>query len=131
MGLRIMQSEEAGGLRGGKKKAAHYYRSVPGRLGESTRCGKPSYTKRQRAAMAERPTVKNFQARQALAQEIYHDETQYELWAEKHRAAIQEQRRHGVKKKKDGSPVIPIRLWDYVKKFCMDAEGNIVDVTTL
>jgi hypothetical protein len=60
--------------------------------------------------------VKAFSQVSAQASAILRDPVQREAWAEKHRAALREASRHQRMPDAKGKPVVPARLYDYVKK---------------
>ena len=92
-----------------------YLRRLLGRPGWAVLCNKPKYSKTQQKQMGEREMVKKFTDINALAKAIYNDATLRAEWEQRHQEALQKTRRH-PKKGKDSKPVIPVRLWDYIKK---------------
>lgn len=101
---------------GGSIDKDHYLRPLPGRPGYAAYCHKPDYSKKKRKEMSERPMVKAFSQVSAQASAILRDPVQREAWAEKHRAALREASRHQRMPDAKGKPVVPERLYDYVKK---------------
>ena len=101
---------------GGSIDKDYYLRPLPGRLGYAAYCHKPDYSKKKRKEMAERPMVKAFSQVSAAASAILRDPVQREAWAEKHRAALREASRHQRMPDAKGKPVVPARLYDYIKR---------------
>ena len=101
---------------GGAIDKDYYLRPLPGRLGYAAYCHKPDYSKKKRKEMAERPMVKAFSQVSAAASAILRDPVQREAWAEKHRAALREASRHQRMPDAKGKPVVPARLYDYIKR---------------
>ena len=101
---------------GGSIDKDHYLRPIPGRLGYAAYCRKPDYSKKERKEMAERPMVKAFSQVLTEASAILRDPVQREAWAEKHRAALREASKHQRMPDAKGMPVVPARLYDYIKR---------------
>ncbi len=101
---------------GGSIDKDHYLRPLPGRPGYAAYCHKPDYSKKKRKEMSERPMVKAFSQVSTEASAILRDPVQREAWAEKHRAALREASRHQRMPDEKGKPVVPARLYDYIKK---------------
>ena len=101
---------------GGSIDKDHYLRPLPGRPGYAAYCHKPDYSKLKRKEMSERSIVKAFSQVSTEASAILRDPVQREAWAEKHRAALREASRHQRMPDAKGKPVVPARLYDYIKK---------------
>ena len=101
---------------GGSIDKDHYLRPLPGRPGYAAYCHKPDYSKLKRKEMSERSIVKAFSQVSTEASAILRDPVQREAWAEKHRAALREASRHQRMPDEKGKPVVPARLYDYIKK---------------
>ena len=101
---------------GGSIDKDHYLRPIPGRLGYAAYYRKPDYSKKERKEMAERPMVKAFSQVLTEASAILRDPVQREAWAEKHRAALREASKHQRMPDAKGMPVVPARLYDYIKR---------------
>ena len=101
---------------GGSIDKDHYLRPLPGRPGFAAYCHKSDYSKKKRKEMSERPMVKAFSQVSAQASAILRDPVQRKVWEEKHRAALREASKHQRMPDAKGKPVVPARLYDYVKK---------------
>ena len=100
---------------GGSIDKDHYLRPIPGRLGYAAYCHKPDYSKNKRKEMSQRPMVKAFSEVSAEASAILRDPVQREAWENQHRTALREASKHQRMPQK-GKPVVPARLYDYVKR---------------
>ena len=101
---------------GGSIDNDHYLRPISGRPGYAAYCRKPDYSKQKRQEMSERPIVKSFSQVSTKASAILRNPIQREIWAEKHFAALREASRHQRMPDEKGKPVVPARLYDYIKK---------------
>ena len=100
---------------GGSIDSEHWLRPIPGRIGYAAYCRKPQYTKKQKKEMAERPVVKAFSLLCKEASAIMHDEALKAEWTAKHLAAKREANKHQRMPDAKGKPVVPERLWDYIR----------------